>query len=117
MFRRPVVVRRRGSPLLTTAAVGGVAYAAGKRGAEQEQAQAQATGQASTQTAVPSPQAAPSPTQPGQQAAPQEAPQAASSGRVGSDKLDQLKQLGDLRASGVLTDAEFEAEKQKILQS
>jgi hypothetical protein len=31
------------------------------------------------------------------------------------DKLAQLKQLGDLKASGVLTDAEFEAQKAKIL--
>jgi putative oligomerization/nucleic acid binding protein len=31
------------------------------------------------------------------------------------DKLDQLKQLGELHASGVLTDAEFEAQKAKIL--
>jgi hypothetical protein len=31
------------------------------------------------------------------------------------DKLDQLQQLGELKASGVLTDAEFEAQKAKIL--
>jgi hypothetical protein len=29
--------------------------------------------------------------------------------------LDQLTQLGDLRANGVLTDAEFEAQKARIL--
>jgi len=33
------------------------------------------------------------------------------------DKLDQLRQLGELKTSGVLTDAEFEAEKAKILAS
>jgi hypothetical protein len=43
----------------------------------------------------PPPQAAPAPAQP--------------------DKLEQLKQLGELKASGVLTDAEFEAQKAKIL--
>jgi hypothetical protein len=32
------------------------------------------------------------------------------------DPLDQLKQLGELKAAGVLTDAEFEAQKAKILQ-
>ena len=32
-----------------------------------------------------------------------------------ADPLDQLKQLGELKASGVLTDAEFEAQKAKIL--
>jgi Short C-terminal domain len=32
-----------------------------------------------------------------------------------TDSLAQLKQLGELKASGVLTDAEFEAQKAKIL--
>jgi Short C-terminal domain len=31
------------------------------------------------------------------------------------DPLEQLKQLGELKAAGVLTDAEFEAQKAKIL--
>jgi Short C-terminal domain len=31
------------------------------------------------------------------------------------DKLAQLKELGDLKSSGVLTEAEFEAQKAKIL--
>ena len=31
------------------------------------------------------------------------------------DKLEQLQRLGELKASGVLTDAEFEAQKAKIL--
>ena len=31
------------------------------------------------------------------------------------NKLEQLKELGDLKASGVLTEAEFEAQKAKIL--
>ncbi|MEY9989145.1 hypothetical protein ABIE67_001177 [Streptomyces sp. V4I8] len=30
-------------------------------------------------------------------------------------KIDQLKQLGDLKAQGVLTDEEFEAQKRRIL--
>ena len=33
-----------------------------------------------------------------------------------ADPLEQLKQLGELKASGVLTEAEFEAQKAKILQ-
>ena len=33
------------------------------------------------------------------------------------DKLAQLKQLGELRDAGVLTDSEFEAQKGKILYS
>jgi hypothetical protein len=34
-----------------------------------------------------------------------------------SDKLDQLKQLGELKSQGVLTEAEFEDQKRKILDS
>lgn len=34
----------------------------------------------------------------------------------GGDMVERLKQLGELRDSGVLTDAEFEVQKQKILQ-
>ena len=33
------------------------------------------------------------------------------------DKLEQLRQLGDLRKQGVLTDAEFEAQKARILDA
>ena len=33
----------------------------------------------------------------------------------GKDKLQQLKELGDLKAQGVLTEDEFAAEKAKIL--
>ena len=32
------------------------------------------------------------------------------------DPLEQLKKLGELRDAGVLTDAEFEVQKEKILQ-
>ncbi|WP_128429940.1 SHOCT domain-containing protein [Streptomyces cyaneus] len=32
-----------------------------------------------------------------------------------SSKIDQLKQLGDLKAQGVLTDEEFETQKRRIL--
>jgi Short C-terminal domain len=45
-----------------------------------------------------------------QQAPPQAAPAAAP-----PDRLEQLKQLGELKAAGVLTEAEFEAQKAKIL--
>ena len=31
--------------------------------------------------------------------------------------IEQLKQLGELRKDGVLTEAEFEEQKQKLLQS
>ena len=42
---------------------------------------------------------------------PAQAPQ--SSGT--KDTIDQLKELGELKAKGVLTEAEFEAQKAKIL--
>ena len=39
-------------------------------------------------------------------------------GRDGSDDVaDQLSKLADLKAKGVITDAEFEAQKSKILAS
>jgi hypothetical protein len=40
-------------------------------------------------------------------------PAAAPSG--GDDKLAKLKELGELKAQGILTEAEFESEKAKIL--
>ena len=48
-----------------------------------------------------------------QEAPPQQAPPPAATST--DDKLDQLKQLGELKTAGVLTDAEFEAQKAKIL--
>jgi hypothetical protein len=35
----------------------------------------------------------------------------------GGDRIEQLKQLGELKAQGVLTEQEFEAEKARILSS
>jgi hypothetical protein len=48
---------------------------------------------------------------------PESAPQAADeqSGDAMSQKLAQLKELGELKSQGVLTDAEFETQKQRIL--
>ena len=44
--------------------------------------------------------------------------QATSNGvATGTDRLAALKELADLKAQGVLTEAEFEAEKAKILAS
>jgi hypothetical protein len=84
---------RRRRPLMAAAMVGGVAHHAAKKGAEAgaEQAAEQAA----------------------QQAPPPAAPAA---GGMSQAKIDQLKQLADLHTQGVLTDAEFEVQKQKILQ-
>jgi hypothetical protein len=48
-------------------------------------------------------------------APPPEVPAAAPSSAAGGDRLAQLAQLGDLKNSGVLTEAEFEREKARIL--
>ena len=68
---------------------------AGRWAAQEDQAYAQ-----QPQYAEPPPQYAAPP-----------APAALSS----DDRLDQLQKLGELKASGVLTEAEFEAQKAKIL--
>jgi membrane protease subunit (stomatin/prohibitin family) len=81
---------------MRAAAVGGVAYAAGKHGAQ--------AGQETDPNA-------PADEQP--QAAVDPAP-AASSADQSMAELTKLKELLD---SGVLTQAEFDAQKQKILQS
>ncbi|GGN92330.1 hypothetical protein GCM10011579_090060 [Streptomyces albiflavescens] len=56
-----------------------------------------------------------------QQAPPQPAPSAAPPPAPPVDdmssKIDQLKQLGELKAQGVLTEAEFEDQKRRILAS
>ena len=51
-----------------------------------------------------------------QQYAQQQAPPAPASSGM-DDKIDQLKQLGELKSQGVLTDAEFDAQKARILGS
>jgi hypothetical protein len=52
-----------------------------------------------------------------QQQAPPPPPPAPPAGTSMDDKVAQLKALGDLRAQGVLTDAEFEVQKADILRS
>jgi hypothetical protein len=42
-------------------------------------------------------------------------PQATPTAPAQPDPLEELKKLGELKASGVLTEAEFEAQKAKIL--
>ena len=126
MLRRRVV----GRAVVRTAAVGGVAYAAGHHMATKSAQQAQMDAQQNAQLddlqqQQVAEQAAPA--QPVyQQPAPpppmyqQPAPQAAApapSGGMTTEKMEQLKQLGQLHESGILTDAEFDAEKQKILNS
>ncbi|HEY1484755.1 MAG TPA: SHOCT domain-containing protein [Micromonosporaceae bacterium] len=50
-----------------------------------------------------------------QQSAPVDPQPQAAAPESMSDKLDALKQLGDLKAQGVLTEAEFDEQKKRIL--
>ena len=43
------------------------------------------------------------------------APAAAPAAAPGADRIEQLRQLGELKASGVLTEQEFAAEKARIM--
>ncbi|MEV6325810.1 SHOCT domain-containing protein [Nocardia sp. NPDC051787] len=52
-----------------------------------------------------------------QYAVPQPAPAPPSGGGVAMDRITALKELAQLKAQDVLTDAEFEAEKARILES
>ena len=83
-----------------TAVVAGTATAVSGRVSRRQQGRWAAKEEAAATEAAPAP------------AQYQEAPPAAPST---DDKLAQLKQLGELRDAGVLTDAEFEAQKGKIL--
>jgi hypothetical protein len=52
-----------------------------------------------------------------QEQPPQEQPPAAPAPAAGEDRMQQLKDLAALKEQGVLTEAEFEAEKARILAS
>jgi hypothetical protein len=85
----PLFMRRR--PLLRAAAVGGGAYAMGKHNAARQQEAVE------------------------DQQAPAPAPASASSGGISSDAMQKLKELGQLHEQGILTDDEFEQQKQRLL--
>jgi dethiobiotin synthetase len=107
---------RRRRPLLRTAAVGGVAYAAGSHMASKSAEQAQMEAQQNAQIAdLQQQQAAAAPPVYQQPVAPPAAAAPEPSSNMEPDTLEQLKRLGELRDSKVLTEAEFEAAKQKIL--
>ena len=97
-----IFMRRR--PLARAAVVGGAAYYAGKRGAQNAQREADQDAQIQDLQA--------------QQAYAQQAPPPpqAAAGGMSDDSIAKLKQLAELHEQGVLTDAEFEVQKQKILQ-
>jgi hypothetical protein len=86
---------RRRRPLLRAAMVGGVAYHAGKR--RQETVEQDEMNEARLQQLEAQQTAAPS--------APAAVP------------VEQLKQLAELRAQGVLSEDEFEEQKRRLLQA
>ena len=88
-------MRRRGLRRVAgMAAIGGVAHYAGRKSAQAEERGKQVEAQ---QDQAAQEQAAPQPS--------------------GDDNLEKLKKLGELRDSGIITEAEFGVEKQKILAS
>jgi membrane protease subunit (stomatin/prohibitin family) len=89
---------------MRAAVVGGTAYYAGKKVSQGRQAEAEQNAQIADLQAQQQYQEQP------QYAAP--APAAAQ-----EDPVEKLKQLKDLLDQGVLTQAEFDLEKQKILQN
>jgi hypothetical protein len=90
-----------------TAVSGGMQRSAAARGAEQQQAaelqQQQLVDQAAAQAAA--------------QVSAQQAAPAAAAPAAAPDRLAQLSTLAELKAQGVLTEAEFAAEKARILGS
>lgn len=84
-----------------TAVVAGTATAVSNRVSRRQ------AGRWAGQEAAPEPQAAPPPPPP--------APAAPPAGGGMDDVISQLKSLGELKDQGVLTEPEFEAQKQRIL--
>jgi len=99
------MMRRRGRPLMAAAVVGGVAHHAGTKSAQAQAAeQAQNQQIADLQAQQTQPQYAPPP--------PAAAPEAG-----GADMVTQLENLKKLLDEGVLTQAEFDMQKQKLLSA
>lgn len=94
------MMMRRRRPLMRAAMVGGVAYHAGKRvqeGRDDDYDRDARIAQLEAQQA-------------------QQAPAAPAGGGMTDNTIEQLGKLGQLHEQGVLTDAEFEVQKQKLLQ-
>ena len=97
---------RRRRPLMRAAVVGGSAFAAGRHMANNSNREAAQDEQISE-------------VQQAQAAAPAPAPAAAAAAPAPTsetDKIAALSRLGDMLKSGVLTQAEFDVEKQKVLE-
>jgi hypothetical protein len=95
--------------MVRTTAVVGTATAVSGRVARRQQGKWAEQDQQQAQAAAPPAYAPPAYAPPAEAAPPQ--------GGDMDDKLAQLKSLGELKQAGVLTDAEFEVQKDKILHS
>lgn len=92
------MMMRRRRPLMRAAMVGGVAYHAGKRnqqGREEDYDRDARIAELEAQQAASAPAAAPAPAQ--------------------DDMVAQLEKLAGLKDQGILTQEEFDAQKQKLL--
>jgi membrane protease subunit (stomatin/prohibitin family) len=99
-------MRMRRRPLLAAAVVGGTAYHMGKKGQQSRDAEADQNAQIADLQA-----------QQQQQQYQQAPPQAAAAPAGDEDPMAKLTQLKSLLDQGVLTQAEFDFQKTKILQS
>ena len=90
------MLMRRRRPLMRAAMVGGVAYHAGKKVQEGREEDAETDARLAQLEAQ-------------QGAAP-------AAGGISDDMIEQLGKLGQLHEQGVLTDDEFAAQKQKLLE-
>jgi hypothetical protein len=90
------MLMRRRRPLMRAAMVGGVAYHAGKRAQQGREDDAETDARLAQLEAQ-------------QGAAP-------AAGGISDDTIEQLGKLGQLHEQGVLTDDEFAAQKQKLLE-
>jgi hypothetical protein len=91
--------------------VGGAAYYAGKRRQDtQYREQEQEARLQDLEAQQTQPQSAPPPA-----AYPAPAPAAAAPGGITPEAMAQLKQLAELKDSGVLTEEEFEVQKRRLL--
>jgi hypothetical protein len=90
-------MRRR--PLMRAAMVGGTAYAVGK---SRQRAEYREADEQARLDELEARQSVATPVTP--------------AGPTGDEAIEQLKELAQLKESGVLTQAEFDAQKQKLLQ-
>lgn len=123
--------RRVGRPLLRTAVVAGGAYAVGssaaRRHAEQEYTDAaqsaqidqlqqqQGYGAPPPPMYAPPPQSYAPPSPPSTYEQPAPRPMAEPAAAMRTDPMAALKQLGELKAAGVITQEEFDAKKADLL--